>query len=350
MLRETKIGLLTIIAIIGAIWGYKFLKGQNLLSRSNIYYVIYDDVDNLPVSSPILVNGLQIGVVQDLHLYENDPGKVVVVLDIDKNVKIPKDAHAIIQTTSFLGNKAINLSYNMLCNDNCAVSGDTLSGAYAGLLESMVPKETLESYFLLIRENIGGVVDSIVTRLEDEELGQGQAINEIRTIISNLRNLTGNLNRLVIESSSSLINITNNIDSITTGLKENDEQINSIIGNLSTISQQLSKIDFNELGEKASHSMDTLNTTLNSLSQTSKELNVLMSKINSGEGTLGKILNDNTLYDNLELTTKNLELLLQDFRLNPKRYVNVSVFGKRQKSYEVPEDDPAFEQDTSSQE
>lgn len=347
MSREIKIGLLTIIALIGAVWGYKFLKGQNLLSRSNVFYVVYKDVDNLPVSSPVLVNGLQVGVVQDLHLYEKDPDKVVVVLDVDRSIRVPRDSRAIIQTTSFLGNKAINLAFGSLCTDNCAVSGDTLSGEYAGLLESMVPRETLESYFILIRENIGGVVDSIVTRLENEDLGQGQVIDDVRAIIHNMKELTGNLNHLIHSSSRSLVNISKNLDSLTYGLKDNTDDINRMVNNLTEISEQLASINYEELSDKAASSIDTLNATLNNLSHTSSELDKLMTKINSGEGTIGKMMNDEALYENLEMTTKNLELLLQDFRLNPKRYVNVSVFGKRQKAYEVPEDDPAFEQDST---
>jgi len=345
MSKETKIGLFTILAIGAAIWGYTFLKGQNILNRSNIFYAVYDDVDNLPVSSPVLINGLQVGIVQKLYLNEKDPTKVVVVLDIDRSVQIPKTAIALMQTTSFLGNKAITLSYRGICNSDCAVSGDTLRGEVAGLIESMLPEASLRKYFTLVRENVGGIVDSITSRIELDGEVAGQSIQDIKATISNIRKITDNLNALIIANANSIQKTTKNLESISGNLHENNEAITQIIANATKITEELASLDLKKMAEQAGSSMESIDETLSSLKKAGDDLSNILMTINKGEGTLGMMVQDPSVYQNLDRTTRNLDLLLQDLRLNPKRYVNVSVFGKRQKTYELPEDDPAFQEE-----
>ena len=340
MSRETKIGLFTVLAVVVAIWGFKFLKGQNLLSRSNNFYVIYNDVDNLPISSPVLISGLQVGVVKDMYINPQNPQQIVVVLDVSKSVKVPKDAIALLQTTSFLGNKAISLSYKGICNENCAVSGDTLSSRAAGLLESMLPEETLAKYFTLIKENVGGVVDSINAHIQTE--GSSGTIDEIKITISNLRKISDQLNALLAASSGNIQRIAKSLDATTSNLAQNNQQISALIANAARVTEELAAIDFQKLTGSAGTSMDNLNSTLLTLQEAGQSLNETLRLLNQGEGTAAQLLKDPGLYNNLERMTMNLDFLLQDLRLNPKRYVNVSVFGKKQKQYELPEDDPAF--------
>jgi phospholipid/cholesterol/gamma-HCH transport system substrate-binding protein len=340
MSRETKIGLFTVLAIVVAIWGFKFLKGQNLLSRSNNFVVIYNDVDNLPISSPVLISGLQVGVVKDMYINPKNPQQIAVILDVSKSVKVPKDAIALLQTTSFLGNKAISLSYKGICTDNCAVSGDTLASRAAGLLESMLPEETLAKYFTLIKDNVGGVVDSINAHIQTE--GSNGTIDEIKTTISNLRKITDQLNGLLAASSGNIQRIAKNLDATTSNLAQNNQQISALIANAARVTDELASIDFQKLAGAAGTSMDNLNGTLVTLQEVGHSLNETLRILNQGEGTAAQLLKDPGLYNNLERMTMNLDFLLQDLRLNPKRYVNVSVFGKKQKQYELPEDDPAF--------
>lgn len=343
MSKETKIGLFTILAIVAAIWGYTFLKGQNILNRSNIFYAIYDDVDNLPVSSPVLINGLQVGIVQKLYLNEKDPSKVVVVLDIDRSVNVPKTAVALMQTTSFLGNKAITLSYRGICTSDCAVSGDTLRGDVAGLIESMLPEASLQKYFNLVRDNVGGIVDTIAGRIDLEGDVAGQSIKDIKATLANIREITDNLNILIEANLKSVQRTTNNLESISNNLEDNNEAITQIIANATKITEELSALDLKSITEQAGNSMESIDETLVSIKKAGDDLSSILNGINKGEGTLGMMIHDPSVYQNLEKTTRNLDLLLQDVRLNPKRYVNVSVFGKRQKSYELPENDPAFQ-------
>lgn len=350
MKREVKIGILTIIAIAAAIWGYKFLKGQNILSKSNIFYAVYQEVDNLEVSSPVLVNGLQIGTVQELYLNPNNPNEVIVVLDVRKDLKIPRNAMALLHTTSVLGGKAIVLKYSTICVDDCAQSGDTLTGQFSGFVESVFPEETLEEYFTIIKRNIGAVMDTIGHHFDSENGETKESISDIKTIISNLKTTTDNLNILIAASAGSLIKITSNLEGFTGNLKQNNERITEIMDNVSKVSKDLSEMQLAELGTKSSQAVDQLNSTLTNLNEAGEELKVIMNKFTQSEGTLGLLMNDPALYRNLDRTVKNLDFLLQDLRLNPKRYVNVSVFGKRQKEYVVPEDDPAMEVEEAEKE
>jgi len=343
MSRETKIGLFAAIALIGAIWGYKFLKGQNILSRSHTFYAVYDDVDNLPVSSPVLINGLQVGIVQSMYLSDKNPDLVVVVLDVDRKVKIPKNAIAIMQTTSFMGNKAITISYRGVCNLDCAVSGDTLIGTTAGLIETMLPEATLEKYFTLIRENIGGVVDTITSKLDQSGADPGQSIQDIKETLSNLRKISENLNMIVASSAGDINRIVKNLEGVSKNINNNNDEISRIIANVEKVTTELAKMDLKDLSEKAGVAFQSLEETLTSLKSAGAELSAILTDVKNGEGTVGMMMQDPSVYENLERTTRNLDLLLQDLRLNPKRYVNVSIFGKRQKSYELPEDDPAFQ-------
>lgn len=350
MSKETKIGLFTLLAIAAAIWGYTFLKGQNILNRSNIFYAIYDDVDNLPVSSPVLINGLQVGIVQKLYLNEKDPTKVVVVLDIDRSVQIPKSAVALMQTTSFLGNKAITLTYRGVCANDCAVSGDTLRGDVAGLIESMLPEASLQKYFNLVRDNVGGIVDTIAGRIDLEGDVAGQSLQDIKTALTNIRKITDNLNILIESNLNSVQRTTKNLESISGNLENNNEAITQIIANATKITEELSALDLKTIAQQAGNSMESIDETLVSIKKAGDDLSSILNGINKGEGTLGMMIQDPSVYQNLEKTTRNLDLLLQDVRLNPKRYVNVSVFGKRQKSYELPEDDPAFQDEEMEEE
>jgi phospholipid/cholesterol/gamma-HCH transport system substrate-binding protein len=345
MNKETKIGILAIIAIAFAIWGYKFLRGQNLLSKSNVFYAVYSDVDNLEVSSPVLVNGLQIGTVQRLSLNPRNPKEVIVVMDVRKDLKVPVDAIAQLQTTGFLGGKAIVLNYTTVCIDDCAVSGDTLRGETSGFMKSIFPEETLEQYFSVIRENIGGVIDSVNTRMDGEGNGGNQTIHDAKAIISNLKAITEQINILIAASSNNLIRISSHLEGFSNNLNQNNDRISAITANLQELTEELNNMQLSQLGSKTSDAVGKMNQTLTSLGEASDELKTLLGKMNQTNGTMGKLMNDPDLYNNLDRSVRNLDLLLQDLRLNPKRYVNVSVFGKRQKDYTVPEDDPAFREE-----
>ena len=159
--NETKIGLLVIIASALMIWGFKFIKGKNILNPSTLLYVQYDEIDRLATSTPVTIQGFQVGIVSDIYFKTVNSKQVVeVVLDIAKNIEIPKTASANITATGIMGGKAVVLEFDRPCSGaDCAKSGDSLRGIYKNVLASMVSKDDLGGYLSEVKENVGPIVD-----------------------------------------------------------------------------------------------------------------------------------------------------------------------------------------------
>lgn len=339
--KEFSIGLLAIICISVSIWGYKFLLGKDLLNPSNTFYVKYPSVDQLRPSNPVFVKGFQVGTVQTIELTEN-LDSVLVTLDISRDIKIPKQTSATIFTNGAIGPKAILLEMEGPC---CAQSGNFLNGKIHGMLQSLVSPDELDLYMNKIKSGVTGVLDTLQTTLDNP---QAKSLRDIHEIISNLASLTRNLDRLMAQSSTDLNQSFQNLSSISKNLKENNDKVTHILANLDQISTDLNKAG---LGEDIKSTVDNMNTsitelkiTLQQASVTFKEVNQVLDGVKNGQGTLGALVQDKKLYNSLHSTSRNLDLILQDLRLNPKRYISVSVFGKKQKDYVYPDNDPALKQ------
>jgi phospholipid/cholesterol/gamma-HCH transport system substrate-binding protein len=341
MNKETKIGIMAAVCIAGLVWGYMFLKGKNILSRSLTVYAVFEKVEDLPVSAPVLVSGLQVGTVQAQYLKDGNPNQIVVVMDIERKTRLPKDAVVVIQATSLMGGKSIRLDYKSACTDNCVESGDTLAGRHEGLLNTLLPIETLNSYIDNVRENIGGIMDTIDFRLGKEGSPSAESVQDFRAILHNLAALSQQLNQLVAAMSGNLRGVSKDLNVLSSNLAGESKALSQIIDNVNSITTQLSATDLQGTVANANETISSLNATVKQFDKSAVQLEQSLSKLNSSEGSLGLLLNDKTLYQNLEKSTRQLDLLMQDMRLNPKRYVHLSVFGKKQKSYEFPSDDPA---------
>ncbi len=341
--KETRIGLLAVVAIALLIWGYKFLKGKNILTTSNLYYVEYEHIDLLVTSSPVLINGFQVGMVTSISIDPEDLQTLVVELDVRRDVTIPKNTVAEIVSTSVMGGKAINLSFNGPCiNSDCADNGDFLKGTTKGLVASMIgTPDEFDEYVSVLTNGLGSVLDSLARTAGDESTELGKGLRDVQITLANLRSLTTKLDNMASASSGKINSILTNIDGLSESINASNGQIKSIIENASTFTSQLNDVDLKATAANTNEAIEKLSSTLTSADEALAELGGVVQKIKEGEGTLGMLAQDEKLYINLEKTTRNLDLLLQDFRLNPKRYVNVSVFGKKQKEYTVPEDDPA---------
>lgn len=353
MSNELKIGLLAVFAIAVTIWGYEFMKGKNLLNASNAYYVKYDDVDQLTESAPVLIRGLRVGTVETVRLDE-DMKSVIAKLDIDKGIRIPVDARAMVISTSIMGGKAIDISFDKACSgDDCAKRGAYLNGSSRGTLESMLGTDDMSKIFSDIRAEVGGLAkavgDSLTAPDADSEIAKG--VKSLTTTLQNLESITTTLDQSLGNYDRRLLGIMNNLKVITDGLTQSMPQLTGTLNNMNAISTQLKDADLgktvnnaNDMMAKANDAFGSLDATLNSASDAVNQLGQLLAQMESEDGSVGQMLNSTELYDQMLLTTTNLQLLLQDFRLNPKRYVNVSVFGKKQKDYNYPEDDPAFKE------
>jgi len=340
MSREIKIGVLTFVVMVTMIWGYTFLKGRNLLSTSNELYSTYEDVTDLNVSSPVLVNGYKIGTVTKIKLNPSDVKKMDVFYLIDSEYKIPKAAVANLKSLGFVAGKGIFIEFNKECSGNdCAVDGDQLKGQSIGLIGSMIGTEDLSGYSAKLSESVREVIRNLGK--EGEEGAMNEIIRNLELTTQNLASLTASTTRLLEGSEKNLNKTFAGLAVVSQSLAQSNKKIEGMLANMDKISGDLASANLGNTISKTNASLDQLSATLVSASATMEELTALLQKVQKGDGTVAKLVNDRKLYENLESTTKNLNLLLQDLRLNPKRYAHFSVFGKKQESYTLPDNDPA---------
>ena len=349
MSREAIIGLLSIVTVVGMVWGYKFVKGEVMLSRSYTFISVFEDVSQLAVSSPVLVNGLKVGAITDITVNPSNTKEMFVEYNVNGEFNLPKSTKAIMISDGLVGGKSLSLEYGNICKgSDCAEDGQRILGGSRGLIGSMLAGEDLGKYVTQITD---GVTKSLNTR-EEGNLNNpiNKTINNLQVTMENMAKLTASMDQMVRRSSTNLQKTMANMESVTANLVKNNIQVNSILSNLNTVSTDLKNANLGATVANMSNAVDGANDVMSSLATTAesadlsvKQLNEVITKMNSGNGTLSKLLNDKALYNNLELTSKNLSLLLQDLRLNPSRYVKVSVFGGKNKDeYVKPENDPAF--------
>lgn len=342
MKNEIKIGLLGLAASVILIFGYKYLKGQNILEKSKTYYIIYDQVEMLDVSNPVLVNGFKVGSVIDMSINVQDANYIKVTIDVEGEIDLPKETQAVLISTGVLGDKAISLEFDKLCQSDCLESGAQITGVTRGFLGSMIGSpEELSTYIETVKEGVMGQDSAVSTSLL-----------ELQVTIRNLSSITTQLDGILKSSSRSINSTLANIEGLTSEVNTNKTSLTNSLKSLESFTAQLDSarvdqliVSSNQTIKSADRVFTGLEQTLVETNQTVESLKGILSDIETGKGTFGKLVTDKSLYDRMDRVTENLDLLLQDVRLNPKRYINVSVFGKKQKEYEKPEDDPAFNEE-----
>ncbi len=346
MSNESKIGLMAVIVIAIAIWGYKFLQGQNLLSTSTVLYVEYDDVTELAKSAPVLKNGYQVGVVADIYLKPDDANKIIVALSIDEDISVPKSARAILLSLGVMSGKGIELDFARPCSGtDCAESGDYLQGVSKGLLASMLEPTDLPPYIDEINKGVKGIMDTLQGALGtgESDSALGKMALDLQATMANLKLMTAQMNNLMAANAKSINGLLENMEQITGNLAASNAQITATVGNASNFSGQLAEGKViekaNSTLEETQVTMEELQKTLATLNNTVGQVSPLLADINAGKGSIGLLMKDEELYRNLNKATREMELLLQDVRLHPKRYTR--ILSKKEKPYEIPADDPA---------
>ncbi|MBF4518358.1 MCE family protein [Flavobacterium sp. ANB] len=307
--REIKTAILVIASILLFIWGYSFLKGRDLFTNYQTLYVEYDNVEDLPQSAPVTLNGLAIGKVTKITINENT-GRLLVELQLKTDFPISKTSEAYLYSPSLIGGKQIKIVPN-LKDKEPVVDGQALQGNIElGLTESLGGKiEPIQQKLDLMLANINTLVtglNNVLDRKGQEDIKKSLA--ELSQTMEQFHRASGTLNSI---------------------LDTNKGQINGVVTNFNKMSN-----NFNKISDSLNKA--DLGKTVRNLNQTLAKVDGIMSNLNSGKGTAGKLLNDDALYNNLAKTSKELELLLQDVRLYPTRYVNVSLFGKKNKPYVAP--------------
>ncbi|MEO6960327.1 MAG: MlaD family protein [Puia sp.] len=309
--NETKIGALTAIAIALLILGFNFLKGKDLFEHSKKIYAVFKSVEGLETSNSVKIKGLEVGSVYTISPVDKNVDGIVVAISMKKDVNIPKNSVALIDA-GLIGSADIIIKKGDsqdLIND-----GDTLTTQEKGNLLSEVQSNlspvvsrlssTLGSLDSLIRV-IGGLFDPTVK-------------NNFAAIIGNLARSSASLQVILNEKTGALAHSMVHLDSFTNNLANNNQRITGTLDNLEKTTGKLANAKIDETLKSAQDAMTSLNNAVN--------------KMNSTSGTLGLLLNDKKLYQNLESTTRSLNTLLDDLRVHPKRYVSISIFGKKDKS------------------
>jgi len=347
--NEAKLGLLAIVTLAVLIWGYRFLKGKNLLDNSNTYYITYPDVDGLAASAGVFINGFQVGTVTAVNLKPDDVEKILVTIEVDGAIEVPKTAQAILTPAGIMGGKSILLEYgNMDMSSGILEHKSYIEGSSTGLLGSMVDASEIDVYMDKLTAGFSGLIDTLSNSSPNAEESIKESLQDFQNTIKNLSGISTKLNSILARSAGNLDETLANIASLSETLKNSNGKIAGIIDNLEVVTSDLKDAQISKTVDAAEGaitevqtSLQTIQGTVSSAEQAIANINQLISKVENGDGSLSALINDKALYENLESTSQNLDLLLQDFRLNPKRYVNVSVFGKKQKDYELPENDPA---------
>lgn len=309
--REIKTAILVITSILLFIWGYSFLKGRDLFTTYKTFYVEYENVEGLTASAPVTISGMVIGKVTSIQL-NNATGNLLVELQLKTDFPISKSSIATIYEPGLIAGKQIaiypNFDDKVLAVDGQKLQGDIELGLTAALGEKLVPvQEKVER--LMVN------ADKLISGLNNVLDKRGQ--QDLKKSLSELSKTMEQFHKVSVNANSILDDNKNNIKGVVTNF-------NKISNDFSKISDSLNKAD--------------LGKTVKSLNMTLAKVDGIMRGLESGKGTMGKLIKDDALYTNLSKTSKELELLLQDVRLNPTRYVNVSVFGKKNKPYISPKD------------
>ncbi len=309
--REIKTAVLVIMSILMFLWGYNFLKGKNLFDSSNKLYVVYENVAGLATSAPVTLNGLTIGKVNSITI--NPDGKLLVELHITTDFPISKSSIAEIYDSGIVGGRQIAIKPNLL-DKNYTVSGDYLqASSKLGLTDALAQQlEPLQAKIQELLEN----ADVLFTNVND--------ILDSNTR-KNLKNSIASLDATLAEFSVASKNINDLIATNKSNLNSMVSKFDKTAGNFAQISDSLAK--------------SNLGQTVRNLEKTLANVDKIMAELEQGKGTMGKLIKDDALYTNFSKTSKELELLLQDVRLHPTRYVNVSLFGKKNKPYVTPVND-----------
>jgi len=312
--RELKTGIIVIGGILLFIMGFSYLKSTPLFDNSKTLYAVYPNVGGLQSGTVVSINGYGVGKVNDVRFIDAQ-GNLVVTFSVSDEFQFSNNSRVELYDTGIIGGKGLQVIPVFDGGPNVQ-SGDTLiTDTRPGLTELAQQKLTP-----LFKKFESAVTDADSLLISVNEVLDSKTKEDLRNSINGLSQLMVSLN-----GSATTLN---------TILKNNEGKLGSSLNNFDVLTSNFAKLSdsLNNAG---------LGRTLASLESTVASLENIMSKLEKGDGTLGKLMNDKALYSNLNNASKELDLLLQDFRLNPKRYVNVSVFGKKQTEYAVPEDDPA---------
>jgi len=309
--NETKVGILTIVALTLLIVGFNFLKGKNVFNKEKHLYAVFSDLGSLRKSNEVKMKGLPVGTIYDYTEIDKNLSGIIVTITMKRDVNIPKDSKATIES-ELLGNTYMNVvqgQSTIFLKDGDTIVTDRASSFLGDVKAQITPTLT----------SVRGAIDSLkivlggLNRLFDKDTK-----GNISEIIRNLKQTTSSLNKLLDAESGALAATLNNANSITGNLKKNNDSITATISSIKKVADKFS-------GLEVQPTIDTLQATIN-------ELKTVLGKFNTNEGTLGLLMKDRKLYDQLNSLLLGIEILFDDIRVNPKRYTGSVIFNRKDKT------------------
>lgn len=317
--REVTIGIVITIAIGCFIFGFNFLKGKNFFSNQRSFYAVYYNIDGLVEANPLMLNGYKIGIVGEIKLANDKNNSVIVTLIVDNEVNIPKNSVAKVVSSDILGSKAVSLI--MGTDTVYAVDGDTLNSDQEASL-----KEAVNKTIAPLQRKAEGLLSSIDSVMivvqqvfnESAKKNLSQSFENISLALNSLQKTSYRLDTMVMEEKAKVSNILSKVNILSTTLADNSGKLSNVINNFSEISDSLAKSNLTAVIKNADIALTKVSS--------------VMSKVDNGEGSLGMFINNDSLYRKLDKSAEDLDKLLIDLRMNPSRYVRVSVFGRKDRN------------------
>jgi phospholipid/cholesterol/gamma-HCH transport system substrate-binding protein len=305
--NELKVGFLALLAFLILYFGFNFLKGNDVFSSARIYYVEYENVDGLMVSNQVMVNGIEVGKVKKVEIQPSKANKILVTLRLSQDIVIPDKTVAVLSDGALLGGKIIRLRLEGKGNlaEDSFLKGETEVGVTALLKERAIPVIANADSLLVSFRQISTKFDHTGTYLN----------TLLKTSNETVSNINGSVNGVVADNRANIAQISSNMKTLSSDLIETEKQLRPLLTKFNTVADSLNAL---KLGK-----------TLREVDATVVSLKKIVQGIERGEGSAGKLIKNDSLYLGLNKTLIDLDKLLLDFRLQPKRYIGISVFGKK---------------------
>ena len=311
--NEIKVGAVIIVSLGLLYFGINYLKGSDIFSNSREFYAVYEKIDGLNLDNVVIVNGFKVGRVSSISLMPERGNKILVRMEIlEEQLVIPDGSVARIISQDLLGSKAIALEFSDATEPHQA--GDTL---VSGMEEAI--QRVIEEKLAPLQAKLERVIDESRDMITTTQVLIENTNTQVKAAGAGLESITQtskSINNMVVRQDSNISIVLSDIHAIALNIRNNSKQINDIIENVATISDSLTRANYASAVANASSALEQLDS--------------LMTMINSGQGSLGMLLNDDKLYKNLEQASLEIDKLAEDLRVNPDRYVHISVFGKKQ--------------------
>lgn len=324
--KTSKIGILVVICLTLLIWGINFLKGRDIFRTEKVFYARYKNVGGLTATTIVTLNGLKVGYVREIYFAEDLSGDLIVKIAIHNDFPLPKGTAAEIASSDLLGSKVVKLNLgksDMLLHANDTMATKMEADIMQQVNEQIAPLKAKAERMI---ENLDSIVTAVSKILSsDSQHNISESIRQINLTMTNLEKISGNLNDVVTDQKKNLASTITNLSEVSGNLKTNSGKLGHIMDNFSSFSDSLSKLE--------------LNNTLNHMHGSISNLQTIISKIDTTNGTLGLLVNDPRLYQSLNSTSESLNRLLVDFRLNPKKYIHFSAIDMGREVYISPSSD-----------